>query len=233
MNTGKKKDSNDDTLGPMEGMVQNANRILDRALEHTKDAMTGVPPRFFKHCKGIVLLSVVEAGVGITGTHGTGIIMSQNEYGKWSGPSALTLTAIGLGAIFGADGKDIIILIFHDETMSKYKEGKVVAYGTESASVMGPLGTDSEINDFLMSGKANNSISYTYSKGVFLGVALEGATIRAKMDANEKFYGSDEYRSPNPILNGGVDVPKGSAVPELHKKLDLLKEGPVAAARET
>ena len=48
----------------MEGMIWNANHVLDIALDPNKP---GIPHAIIKDCKGIILLSVVEAGFIFSG----------------------------------------------------------------------------------------------------------------------------------------------------------------------
>ena len=76
----------------MPGMIWRADKVLDRALDpKTK----GIRKDLFEKCKGIVLLSSIEAGFTFTGKLGTGILMAKKLDGSWSVPSAIGLTAIG------------------------------------------------------------------------------------------------------------------------------------------
>lgn len=81
----------------MEGMIGTASNVLDRALDPKTN---GVPKDLFEKCKGIVLLSAIEAGFVFTGNVGTGILMAKKDDGSWSVPSALGLT--GVGKSFGS-----------------------------------------------------------------------------------------------------------------------------------
>jgi len=58
-----------------------------------------------KNCKGIILLSVVEAGFIFSGNVGTGVIIANKYDGTWSPPSALGLGGIGWGFMVGAEVK--------------------------------------------------------------------------------------------------------------------------------
>ena len=98
----------------MEGMIWNANHVLDSALDPKTN---GIPRDLFKQCKGIVLLSVIEAGFCFSGNVGTGVVMARAEDGSWSPPSAVGLAGVGFGFMFGAETKDILILIMDSNTL--------------------------------------------------------------------------------------------------------------------
>lgn len=86
----------------MEGMIWNANHVLDQALSPDT---AGIPRGMIKNCKGIILLSVVEAGFIFSGNVGTGVIIANKYDGTWSPPSALGLGGIGWGFMVGAEVK--------------------------------------------------------------------------------------------------------------------------------
>ena len=48
-------------------------------------------------------------------------------------------------------------------------------------------------------------LRYAHSKGLFVGIALQGSVVLARPDCNESFYGSDE--SVEDILAGRVPRP--------------------------
>jgi lipid-binding SYLF domain-containing protein len=57
-------------------------------------------------------------------------------------------------------------------------------------------------------------LSYSRSKGVFIGVSLDGAVMQADKSGDKAMYGDDVNR--HEILSGKVAVPK-SARPLLHE----------------
>lgn len=70
-----------------------------------------------QNCKGIILLSVVEAGFIFSGNVGTGVVIAHKYDGTWSPPSALGLGGIGWGFMVGAEVKDLVICVMDDETL--------------------------------------------------------------------------------------------------------------------
>jgi lipid-binding SYLF domain-containing protein len=80
----------------MQGMIWNANHVLDQALD---PATNGVPKALFEKCKGLILISVIEAGFIFSGNVGTGLLLAKKKDGAWSAPCAVGLTGIGKACI--------------------------------------------------------------------------------------------------------------------------------------
>jgi lipid-binding SYLF domain-containing protein len=59
-------------------------------------------------------------------------------------------------------------------------------------------------------------LTYSRSRGLFVGIALDGATLRPARGANQHLYGSD--LATTDILRGGVPVPDAA-----HGFLEALK----------
>lgn len=209
----------------MEGMIWNANHVLDSALD---PKTVGIPRDLFKACKGIVLISAVEAGFVFSGNVGTGVVMARGDDGQWSPPSAIGLGGMGFGFMAGAEVKDIVIVVMDQNTMSAFSGDGQIKFGGQVGLTAGPVGRELDLSLNLSNKGAGGSFAYTFSQGLFGGVALEGAAIGARRGENNKFYGNEA--TPQQILfeSGSVEIKPDSGILELHKKLEILKEGSTA-----
>lgn len=209
----------------MEGMIWNANHVLDSALDPKTN---GIPRDLFKACKGVVLMSVIEAGFCFSGNVGTGVVMARAEDGTWSPPSAVGLAGVGFGFMFGAETKDIVILIMDNHTLSAYSGDGIIKFGGQVGITAGPVGREIDLSVALGNAGAGGAFAYTFSQGLFGGVAMEGAAIGARKGENDRFYGG--VATPHAVLfeKGSVKVPANSGVEDLWQKLELLKEGKTA-----
>lgn len=209
----------------MEGMIWNANHVLDSALDPKTN---GIPRDLFKQCKGIVLLSVIEAGFCFSGNVGTGVVMARADDGTWSPPSAVGLAGMGFGFMFGAETKDILILIMDSNTLQAYSGDGIIKFGGQVGITAGPVGREIDASVALGTGGAGGAFAYTFSQGLFGGVALEGAAIGARKGENDRFYG--KVATPQDVLftKGSVNAPANSGIEDLWSKLELLKEGKTA-----
>ena len=165
----------------MEGMIWNANHMLDMMLD---SKTPGVSRALFHNCKGLVLLSVVEAGLIFSGSLGTGVMLTQNNKGEWSAPSALALTGLGFGVLVGAETKDILILLLDDDAVNALAGEHQIVIGGQLCIATGPIGR--EIGGFknVSYDDGKNALSYSFSKGLFVGIDLKGAVVGAKSKVN-------------------------------------------------
>ena len=82
--------------------------------------VSGIPKVIIKDCKGIIILTVAEAGFIVSGNVGTGVIIAHKEDGTWSPPSALGLGGIGWGLMAGAEVKDLVICVMDEATLNTF-----------------------------------------------------------------------------------------------------------------
>lgn len=205
----------------MEGMIWNANHVLDMALDPNSK---GIPRDLLEGCKGVALISVVELGFVFSGTGGTGVILARGKDKKWSPPSAIGMGGVGFGALFGAAIKDVLVLLIDDESVQAMAANNQIKLGGEIGVAIGPVGREME-GQFNFSGKgAGMALTYTFSKGLFGGAGVEGAVLRGRGKENERFYG--QPATPTEILlEGKVTAPEGKGIEDLHRKLELMRRG--------
>lgn len=188
----------------------------------------GVHPELFgPPLKGICFINIVEAGFIFSGNVGTGIVLARNDSdGSWSPPSAIGISGLGWGFIVGASLKEIVYLIYDDQTL-KAMTGKGVKLGTQVESTIANWGRTAEATNILTSKGLGANIALSYSQGLFGGIALEGAICHPRPAVNEKFYGKPV--TPQEILfDRAVQVPDGDhLMPEVYEKLQKLCSGQV------
>lgn len=210
----------------MEGMLWNANHVLDSALDPSNSGSGegGIPKDLMEKCHGVVLISVVEAGFIFSGSVGTGVLMAHYpEWGEWSAPSAVSLHGVGFGFFVGKGVRDIVILIM-DPTLKEVSGNAEIRFGGDvDHTFTGIGGKDDKVShgscDFL-----RGSHSFVFSQGFFTGASLGSSVLAARNKENERFYG--KKATPREIMfEGAVTPPEGSGVSYLHKKLNLLKAG--------
>ena len=83
-------------------------------------------------------------------------------------------------------------------------------FGADAAVAAGPVGRDAQANTDLQ--LRAEILSYSRSRGLFAGVTVNGSTVRADLDANQRFYGK-RLDGPQLVLNN-VSVEAPTPVPE-------------------
>lgn len=197
--------------------------MLDQALDPKTPK---IPRGMIKNCKGVILLSMAEAGFMFSGSVGSGVIIGHNaEDDSWTPPSAVSVAGIGLGLIAGSEVKDVIICVMERGKLETLSSETQVKIGGQLSATMGPVGHEAEASfNFNGTSEIRGTYAYTWSKGVFGGISLETAVLKVRPKENERFYGKDNVTSKE-ILDNTVVAPKDMGVEDLHYKLDLLSKG--------
>jgi lipid-binding SYLF domain-containing protein len=209
----------------MEGMIYNANKVLDRALSPETN---GVHCGLFQKTKGVVLISSVEAGFIFSDNVGTGILTVQRDNGKWIPPSALGLPGIGWGFIVGASVKDLMVFLFDEQTVNALAGDMGIKLGAQAEVTVGPWERTVDATLNLSNGGVGTTVTVAYTKGFFGGLSIEGAALGTRKAVNEKVCNSSA--SPQHILfEDRVQVPAdNSLMPEVYRNLEMLAKGQTA-----
>ena len=166
-----------------------------------------------------VFPSTVRAGFIFGGQRGRGFIAARDpDTGAWSPPAFLTLTGGSIGLQIGAQQADIVLLIQNRRGLARLL-GNQFKLGGDASAAVGPVGRSLEAStDLQMTAEI---LSYSRSRGVFAGVTLGGATLRADRDANERFYGV-RLDSRQIVLEGHTGGTPPEAAVQLQHALDRI-----------
>lgn len=147
-----------------------------------------------------VFPGVIKAAFLIGGRGGQGII-SRRVKGGWSAPAFFNLGGGSFGPQIGAQKTDYVLLIMNQSGLDGLLKDKF-ELGGEVGIAAGPVGREAaaSTNPRLDAG----ILSYSRSKGVFIGAALKGAVISPDNDLNEAVYGkkADEVLQGPPVPFG-------------------------------
>ncbi len=183
---------------------------LDASADTLTDMMNasdhGIPRDLLDKARCIVVIpGMKKAGFIIGAKFGSGFA-SCREGGGWSAPAAMNVEGGSFGFQIGASDTDVIIVVMNDRGMNHLLEDKFTL-GGEGSVAAGPIGrTASAETDAMMHAEM---LSYSRSRGLFAGLSLEGATLRADSDADHELYGRDVTNKE--ILTSNVKAPAGAA----------------------
>lgn len=171
-------------------------------------------------CIGIIP-SVKKVALGFGGRHGAGYVLCRKNNGKgpWGPPSGFSMSGGSFGLQLGYSATDFVLLFMNTDGVEKLLQDKFTL-GADANVAAGPVGrTASAATNAQMAAKI---LSYSRSKGLFAGVALEGAVLRPSGDDNNELYG--RKISAKDLLLGGNVAPPAKAVP-LIQLLDKHSSG--------
>eukprot|EP00597_Dinobryon_sp_UTEXLB2267_P005096 CAMPEP_0170070704 /NCGR_PEP_ID=MMETSP0019_2-20121128/8894_1 /TAXON_ID=98059 /ORGANISM="Dinobryon sp., Strain UTEXLB2267" /LENGTH=424 /DNA_ID=CAMNT_0010279045 /DNA_START=174 /DNA_END=1448 /DNA_ORIENTATION=- len=167
-----------------------------------------IPKELLEIAKGVVFFTIVKAGFMFTGRYGSGIVVAKLNDGRWSAPSAVTISGVGWGLQIGAELTDVMLILSTESAVNTFKSRAQISVGAELGVSVGPIGRSIE-SDVTAGNKGTaHAFSYAQSKGLFFGASLEASAIGSRPDVNRAFYG--EKISVSALLNGDYPPPKGA-----------------------
>ncbi|HXK12659.1 MAG TPA: lipid-binding SYLF domain-containing protein [Vicinamibacteria bacterium] len=135
-----------------------------------------------------VVPSTKKLALGFGGRWGKGAVLcrSEAEGGSWSPPLMISLGGGSLGLQVGGLEADYVFLVMNPKGID-YLMRSQFTLGGDVAVAAGPLGrTGSASTDLRMHAEI---LSYSRSRGLFVGLSLEGAVVKQDRTANERVYG--------------------------------------------
>jgi lipid-binding SYLF domain-containing protein len=194
------------------------NQRLEDAAEIFSQIMAtpdkGIPEDLVEKAQCVVIVPGVKKGAFILGgEYGKGFLTCRhhNERG-WSAPAAVRIEGGSVGLQAGGSETDVILMVMNQQGEEKLLQSQFTL-GGEGEVAAGPVGravsakTDAKLTAGIL--------SWSRSRGVFAGVALQGATLRQDLDDNQTLYGKKlENRE---VVMQHVTPPAGA-----RKLLDLL-----------
>jgi lipid-binding SYLF domain-containing protein len=160
-----------------------------------------IPRDVLRQAKGLAIMSVVKAGFIFSAKGGQGVVIARTPRG-WSGPSFIATGGGGWGLQAGAQVTDFVINT--NAAVQAFSHGGNVTIGVDVSAAAGPVGRTAA------GAVMPTAAVYTYSrsKGLFVGVSLEGAVIGTQRQSNFNYYGRP-VRADS-ILSGVTKAPPGA-----------------------
>ncbi len=190
-----------------------------REIMNTPDQ--GIPQDLLRSAKCIAIIPGDKKFAFIFGgSYGRGLATCRTEVG-WSAPMFLAIDGGSVGYQIGGSSTDIVMLFMNDHALQSLL-GDKFKLGADASVAAGPVGrTGAAGTDLRLSAEI---LSYSRTKGLFAGVALDGAVVQADKSGDRAMYGDHVNR--HEILSGKVTVP-ASARPllrEIGDSVQLAKE---------
>ena len=165
-------------------------RRLDESAQVLNEIMgapdKGIPEDLLEkaHCV-VIVPGLKKAAFIFGGKYGKGFI-SCREGNGWSAPGAVRIEGGSVGFQVGGSETDVVMLVMN-ETGAKKLLSSQFTLGGEGEVAAGPVGrsaaaqTDAKFTAEIL--------AWSRARGVFAGIALQGATLRQDLDDNQALYG--------------------------------------------
>jgi lipid-binding SYLF domain-containing protein len=175
-------------------------RTLERATELLDELaaipLKGIPTELLSEAQGVAIVPrVIKAGFVFGGRGGHGIVLARDVDGNWGEPVFVNLGGASVGFQAGVESTDVVLVFRNRRSLERLLDGKgKLTLGADASVAAGPVGrmaaaaTDARLEAEIL--------SYSRGRGVFVGVSIDGAIIRADAMSNAIFHqtGSETER---------------------------------------
>jgi lipid-binding SYLF domain-containing protein len=200
--------------GPTEDLrARDSVRVLNEVQRIPESA---IPDKLFDEAKAIVVVpDTLKVGLVLGGRRGHGLVSMKNPDGTWSNPSFVKLTGGSIGLQAGVQSADIVLVFRGERGLDSIVNGKVTL-GADAGVAAGPVGRNAAT---ATDGQLKAEIwSWSRARGLFAGIALDGAVLSIDDAANQLVYG--EGTTPRMVFEGRAVQQPSDAVTQFRDALE-------------
>ncbi|KRG84359.1 SH3 domain-containing-like protein 1 [Stenotrophomonas daejeonensis] len=200
--------------GPQEDQrARNAVRVLGEIQEIPEQA---IPDKLLDEGRAILVIpDTIKAGLVVGGRRGHGLMSVKGSDGSWSNPVFVKLTGGSIGFQAGVQSSDVILVFRNDRSLDNIVNGKFTL-GADAGVAAGPVGRSAAA---ATDGQLKAEIwSWSRARGLFAGVALDGAVLSIDDAANLDAYG--QGITPRMILEGRLTTAPSADVVAFRDRLE-------------
>ena len=198
----------------LDGRIWEAKEVMKEIMMAPDQS---IPEELLAKCKAIAIYpSVLKGGFIFSARWGRGVVLKRDEAtGSWGPVAFSTIGGGGWGFQIGGSATDLILVIMNEPGLNGLLSTNLTL-GADASVAAGPIGRNSEASTDLT--LRAGILSYSRSRGLFAGIALDGAMLTQDNNSNTAYYGK-------PVTSR--DILLGSAVtiqPSSQPLIDALTE---------
>jgi lipid-binding SYLF domain-containing protein len=188
-----------------EGRLLMATQVLEE-IRASRDS--AIPDRLLDRAYGLVVVpSVTKVAFIAGGRWGKGAMVVRDKNGRFTNPVFINLAGGSIGWQWGAQSTDIV-LVFTTRSGVEGITGGKLTLGADASVAAGPVGRSASAatdQNF-----AAEVYSYSRSRGLFAGIALDGTSISVDRKANSAYY-RKKGAMASEIINGTITTEDDTA----------------------
>jgi len=188
-----------------QGRLLIASEVLEE-IRNSRDQ--SIPERLLQRAYAIAVIpDLTKVAFFAGGRRGHGVLVVRDKQGRFSNPVLITLTGGSFGWQWGVQSTDIVLVFTTAKGVEGITGGKVTL-GADASVAAGPVGRQAEAaTDATFRSEV---YSYSRSRGVFAGIALDGSALTIDDKADAAFYKRPGIMASD-ILAGNVTTSDESA----------------------
>jgi lipid-binding SYLF domain-containing protein len=209
-----------------EGLLLQAAQVLEELRATPEKA---IPNHLLERAYGIAVFpGLLKAAFFVGGRHGDGVFIMRDKDGRFTSPFFVSLSGGSFGFQWGVQKADIVLVFTSRKGVDGVTGGKVTL-GADASVAAGPVGRDAAASTDVGLAEV---YSYSRTKGLFAGVAIDGSAITIDSGSDAVFYKKPKVLASE-IASGAVTADYDS----LHRFMKAValstgtpQEAPPAAA---
>ncbi len=181
-----------------QGRLLMASQVLEE-LRSSRDQY--IPDRLLERAYAIAVIpDMTKIAFFAGGRRGHGVLVVRDKDGRFTSPTFITMTGGSFGWQWGVQSTDIMLVFTTRKGVEGITGGKFTL-GADASVAAGPVGRQaSAATDTSFKAEV---YSYSRTRGVFAGLAVDGTALSIDDDANEVFYGKPDVLASD-IISGKV-----------------------------
>lgn len=166
-------------------VVDGATIVADK-IQSGAGAATNIR-ELLRRARGILIVpSLLKGGFILGGQGGTGVLLVRDANNTWSSPAFYGMAGGSLGLQIGVEVSEVALIIMSDKALEAILRNEFKV-GAEAGLTLATVGAGAEAST--TSNVGADIYSFSESKGLFGGVALQGAALNPKPDWDRVYYG--------------------------------------------
>lgn len=183
-------------------IVESACRVLNEIMATPAN---GIPKSLLADAQGIAILPGLLKGGFVVGVrHGRGVVVVRDNNGAWRPLTFITITGGSFGWQAGIQATDIVLVFKTKTSVESLMRGNFTIGGGVAVAA-GPIGRQVEAaTDARLKAEI---YSYSRSRGLFAGLALDGSVMDVDTQATAVYYRSataGQVGQPQPLPPSAV-----------------------------
>jgi lipid-binding SYLF domain-containing protein len=169
----------------LDGRIHEANQVLKEIMGSPDQS---IPEELLAKCQAIAIYpNVIKGGFIFGARFGKGVVLTKDLHtGKWGPLAFSTIGGGSWGLQIGGQMTDLIFVVMNERGVNGLLNSNFTL-GADASVAAGPVGRSSQAATDLS--LRAGILSYSRSRGLFGGIALDGAVVTQDNNSNSLYYG--------------------------------------------
>jgi SH3 domain-containing YSC84-like protein 1 len=161
-----------------------------------------------KDARGVFIAPQILKGAFVVGASGgSGVFVARDKQtGTWAGPAFYTIGEVSFGLQIGGEASEVILLAMTDRGVTALL-GNSAKLGADISLAVGPVGMGAAASTANLSA---DIVAFAGSKGLFGGIALDGALVKVRNGLNNAYYHKEKVTPTDILIRRTVANPRSA-----------------------